>query len=279
MSHNQESTSLSSLTVSPKTAQSHLDALSRAHTNISPSSLSEPAAPQSLPTGWEKMSATEQNTHIMLLLLKMQQTNKEINEKLSTLQSTSNKHAEILDRHETKLSDTVAEVSDVQNALTDRNPTSEIRISGISLDILDSPNTIATKVLDFIDCKHQYFSPIAVREIKSKKPDATSKSIVLEMISDKICDKTLQMVSHKRKTSELTNALIFGNEDQSKIYVSKMLTPYYENLAYQARVAKRQFKWESTWVHNNNISIRQTERDRPTKISTLSQLSNFSKFS
>ena len=192
------------------------------------------------------MSATEQNTQIMMTLLKMQQTNAQINEKLTALQTTSNHHTEILDKHETKLFHTAADITDTQNALTDRNPVSEIKISGLSLDLPDPPNHLATKILDFIDCKHQFFSPITVREVKPKRNDVTSKTIILEMVSDKICNKTLQMAANKRKNLELTNDKIFANQDNSKIYISKMLPPYYENLAYQARVAKREHKWDST---------------------------------
>lgn len=276
MERTQQNSTQSSVNVSPLTANRHLNSLVRAHANLSPMPPFEFAPTPRLPDGWSEMNVKEQNTLIMTSLLKIENQNTQIKEQLSMYHEKINLHSEVLIQYETKFNDVNDELHDIENAIVDRNPTSEIIISGIAQGINMPKNETAQKILEFIDCTGQHFIPLDVREVNSRRTDNSSKSIVIEMISDKVCDKVLQRAATTRKTVDLTNANIFNVDNQSKIYVNKMLPPYYENLAYKARVAKKEKKLTTTWVNNGNVCVKQTEQQRPAAVATMSQLSHMS---
>lgn len=99
-------------------------------------------------------------------------------------------------------------------------------------------------------------------------------TLVIEFISDKVCDKIIQFSIRKRRDRGLTARLLFAADDDSPIYVNKMLPKYYENLAYEARAKKRLKNWKSVSVNNGNILVRPSDGQQPIKCATRTRLSN-----
>ena len=51
-----------------------------------------------------------------------------------------------------------------------------------------------------------------------------------------------------------------------QIWLADDLTPYRDNLAFQARHAMKQGKFFLTWVHDNKVFIQKARNDRPIRI-------------
>lgn len=81
-----------------------------------------------------------------------------------------------------------------------------------------------------------------------------------------------QAAAIKRKNDKLSLKNIFGLDDESLIFINKMLPSYFQNLAYQARCAKKKYGWKSVSNNNGNICIKINNESPLITISTLAQL-------
>ena len=139
----------------------------------------------------------------MKTLLQVQQQNLDLKQFITASFEKLNSHSQTIATHENRILDNSAQIKDVQHALLDREPTSEIRISGFPNNFDKSPDEIAESVLSFIGCDYQKFEGyiLETRIMKTKAQNPANFSVIIEFISDKVCEKVIQKASEKRKNS------------------------------------------------------------------------------
>jgi hypothetical protein len=58
----------------------------------------------------------------------------------------------------------------------------------------------------------------------------------------------------------------------TNLWLADVLTPYRQNLAYSARLAKKSKKIEETWVHDGRVYMKKRDKDRPEIIRSMKDL-------
>ena len=105
-----------------------------------PTAQTNPAPAPQLPVNWHSTSADDRTTLIMQTLLTVQHQNTKISTDLHTLTNKLDLHSETLDRHEQDIMRLSNEQTDMQHAYGDRNPTSELVISSVPMDLTVTPD-------------------------------------------------------------------------------------------------------------------------------------------
>lgn len=230
-----------------------------------------------LPPDWDTLDINDKLSRIMINSEVTKKQNEQIITHLAQLTQKVNFQSDVINANDSSLKTLDSDVSDIHNALLDRTPTTEIIITGIPKQMQLEPNQIAKQVLDFIDLPFDDFKThiLEVRPVKQKGPLSTYNSIILDCVSHRICEKIIQFAARKRRVTPLSARIIFNLNVDSIIYINHMLSPYYQQLAYQARQQKKALNWKSSWVNNSNIYIKKTDSSRPSRIATTSQLNKF----
>lgn len=235
------------------------------------------APPPALPESFTSLTPDMKSDAIMQVLMEVRSQNIQLKEDITATTAKTNYHSSVLAAHDADLHRLSAEQSDLHHAFADRHPTSEIIVSAIPKTLALSRDQICAKIFQFLEL-HENFSTtyiLGTRFVNHKTVQATN-SIVIEMVGEKVCDKVIIAGSKKRKIVPLSLRNIFGIDDDSLIFISKMLPPYYQNLSYQARQAKKKHGWSRVSVYNGNIIVKTTDQAPPITISTLAQLESIS---
>lgn len=122
------------------------------------------------------------------------QQNKQIISHLVQLTQKVNFQSDVINSHDSSIKNVVSEVSDIQDALLDRTPTTEIIITGIPKTLQLDSSEIAKKLLDFIDLDLDDFKKhlIEIRPVKQKDLNSTYNSVILDCVSHRVCEKIIQ---------------------------------------------------------------------------------------
>lgn len=241
--------------------------------NLDPLTLTDHESP-SLPKDWQNLSESEKSTKIMEAILEVQTQNLQFKKDLLATNSKVNYHSQVIARHESELSRISAEHSDHLDAFLDRNPTAELIVNGVPKDLNLTCVEIASKIFNFIGLESKFVDNflLGARLVKPKNPEITKISVIIEMVSDKACEKVLAVAAQKRKTVKFSLNNIFGIQNDSLLYLSKMLPPYFHNLAFHARQAKKRLGWKSVGTHGSNITVKINDQSPQITVTTMAQL-------
>lgn len=227
-----------------------------------------------MPADWEKIDAQQQNFQIMQMLRDIKAQNTIANNNIAKTLQTVNFHSELLKAHEDNIFDLQTNLTDIENAVSNNSPRSQIIITGIPSDVALVPEEIVSKVfahINFDNVKYGTFI-LAIHAVKPKNPDQASLSLIVNMISDAMCEHVLELAAAKRNGSPMSNKDIFGDRFVTNIYINKVLPQYTRDLAYQARRLKASKGWFSTWVNRGSVFVRTTQRADPTRVTSLTHL-------
>lgn len=198
-----------------------------------------------------------------------------VKQSIDTVVATKiNYHSQTLLRHDEDLQRLSAESADMRHAFADRHATSEIIVSAIPKIVNLSSDEMARSIFSFIDLPAKFFDIYlrSTRFANTKLPEATTKSLIIKMISSELCEEVLIEAAKKRRSVKFTVQNIFNIADDSVIYVNKMQSTYIQHLAYLARTAKKRFGWKSVWVHAGNVCIKRSDQTPTETVSLISQL-------
>lgn len=237
------------------------------------------ADPPGLPPNWRDLSADDKSEKIMSTLLEIRNQNCQLKTEIVAATSKINFHSEIIQSHDSEIHRISAEQADCRDALADRSSLSELIISGLPKNLNLDTSVICERIFAFLDLDRKFIEQYILdsRFVRHKKSQPVTNSLVIDMISDKVCEKVLSAAANKRKTLKLTVMNIFGINDESIIYINRMLSAYLQNVAFQARQAKKRLGWKSVSTFNGTVAIRLNDNSPPIIVSTLAQLENLSK--
>lgn len=197
------------------------------------------------------------------------------NRNIASILDTVNTHSNLIKAHEENIFDLQANVADLENALAGNSALPQIIITGIPLQVKIPPQEIVDQIFHFINFKPEIESFVSSpRIVTPKAPNPTSLSIIIDVISDSMCEKILEFAAKKRNKAPLSNRDIFGQNFESNLYINKVLPPYIRDLAYTARRLKTQKGWTGTWVNRGQVFVKPNPQSNPIIVSTQTQLSS-----
>lgn len=167
--------------------------------------------------------------------------------------SCLNEHRNICPRHPrfAKLNSSTSETDIISVTSKVSNP--RIVVSGIPKTLNTHPDQLVIQLFAFLGVDNTEYTSFILdaRIAKSKNQLSASKSLIIDLSSDNVCEKLLQLSARKRKLTPFSAKAIFGSDEESAICVDKMLAPYYHNLAFLARQIKRHLGWDKVWINND----------------------------
>lgn len=247
--------------------------------NFQPLEIQNFHSPPELPANWKSLSADDKSDLIMTTLLEIRNQNTQLKTEFNAAASKINFHSEVLQSHDSEINRISAEQADCRDALADRSSLSDLIVSGILKNLTMDINSICERLFAFLELDRKYieFYFLGARFVRHKKSQPSSNSIVIEMISDVVCEKVLAASAAKRKSAKLSIRNILDIDDDSIIYINRMLPPYLQNVAFQARQAKKRLGWKSVSTFNGNVSIKMNDNSPLINVCTLAQLENLTK--
>lgn len=247
--------------------------------DLSPLIIADFGPPPGLPPNWDTMTTDQRSTVMMQTLTEVRHQNVQLQQSLTTVATKINCHSQLISKHDGDIHRISAEVSDMQQSLTDGKVKAQLIVSGLPVGFQQSPDDIANAIFTHLGLEDKFTAVHKgpSRLVNMKRPDPKSSSIIIRMLSHDACDIVLEAAARKRRGSKLLVKNIFGGEGEDAFYINKMQSPYVANLALQARQAKRRLGWRSVWVDNGNVCIKTTDQAQVISISLLSQLESLTR--
>lgn len=233
-------------------------------------------APTELPAGWEEKDLNAKLNDIFRGINTNNNDNKSFREQLLITQSKLNLHTTRLNNHEEQMQqaleiidDNKKEISELKQACSVTSPACEIVVDVIPNNLNLNNQDILTQILEKLKCTP--FKPyiLSIRDFKRKtNPQQSTRSIIVEFLSDKICDK---IIVARIANKNFIASEIFDTQINSPIFINKILSPYLHKLFTEARRLKKVHGWKSVKLRNNSLLICKDQSTEET-VYTMSDL-------
>ncbi|XP_046466560.1 uncharacterized protein [Neodiprion pinetum] len=178
-----------------------------------------------------------------------------------------------------------SQVNLLSNRLTNNdsnNTSAEITISGLPIDITDTPNTIVDRILKALGIPGLTSDVLEIRQIPSKQPladgerphtstttQASLGTLIVSLKSSRVRDFIIQK---RREKKELSINEVFALNRKGNIFINEFLPSATYNLLRRTKSKAEELGYKFVWLKAGNIYVRRSEKTEIIQINAESDL-------
>lgn len=221
---------------------------------------------------FQKLTTSKQNEVLLNEIRESREENKKYFSILTSLLTTVNKHAEIINQHEAFIQEQWARIEDLEKRLEyfeNNGKSADIVIKGLPLNCSLDYWSITEKLLAKIGFEGHPKSVIyATRHFpayKNKEGTEVSQCFVISVINERILTKILQL---RKEAGVITYKDLFSAEEindlppDSQIFISKLLEPTLFKLLSATIKQAKPLGYKYIWSSKNCVKIRKDEKSQ-----------------
>jgi len=172
------------------------------------------------------------------------------------------------------------------NQLKQQQIENNVIISGFPLKLL-KPSDVVTKILEVLGAPEMFsFSAQVLSEQRQKKQQQQhqhrkqqqqrkhQEAVLIRVHFERRSMKTDFMAAIKQHGPFFANE-INGGDSNNQIYIRDELTAYYNKLAYETRILKKDLQFQYCWFKNFRMLIRKTQNSRIYSFRSFEDLEEF----